>query len=46
MRGALSMAGNFLLVMGVMLMVPFAILLLGLPIAGAVKLISLLFERF
>ena len=46
MSRVLSVLGNFLLVMGVMLMVPFAILLLGLPIAGAVKLISLLVERF
>ena len=46
MGRVLSVVKDFLLVMGVMLMVPFAILLFGLPIVAVVKLLEFLVNQF
>ncbi len=45
MRRVLSVLGNLLLAIGVVLMIPFVILLLGFPIAAAVTLVTFVAER-
>ena len=43
MRRLLDITGEVLLLVGIALLVPFGILLIGLPIAGVAKLLSAAF---